>query len=235
MTTSNRIGDIARQNQAAAWRWIALLGSFITYSGMIAYSAVHNWSLLTRGIAIESRIWAGIGVISLEITALSLPLALHYWTHDSKQRITAFAFYMIDLFLVIFNVIVDYSITTETILPTWLQGYLFYIVPATPIVCGIGWTLIWLLDPSQRDRAMIETLKAATRQSLAQKIMDNARAIELDEYTESIAQTMASDIIRQTLGDAALITSPNNTIDRTWSPPPEPITQIYNAETISPK
>jgi hypothetical protein len=215
----NTIGDIARKDHSNAWRWIALLGSLVTYAGMIAYSAVHNWSLLTRGIDESARLWAGIGVIALEITALALPLALHYWTHDAKQRIWTFTFYAIDLFLVTFNVIIDYSLRVNTVLPTWLETYLFYLVPATPIICGLGWSVIWLLDPGQRERAMIETMRVATRAVLAERIMENARDAQLTEFTDSIAATMASDIIRQTLGDAVRMTSPTNTIDRTWMQP----------------
>jgi hypothetical protein len=235
---SPTIGDIATSSSHDAWRTLAFVASVIVYIGMVGYTALHNWSLLTRGLASDKALLAAVGIVGLEINAVALPLALHFWFYSPLQRTVGLAFYGLDIALVIFNVIVDYATVTAEALPAWLVAYLLYVVPATPIIAAVGWSFLWLLDPGQRERAMIETMKAATREKLADKILESARDADLNSFAESVAQTMASDIVRATLGSAMRMTSPTNTVDRTWSAPPEPVItggngngkHVYNAE-----
>jgi hypothetical protein len=194
------IGERMSEGNDQALKTLAILAGAAVYLGMIVYSAVHNWRLLTTGIAPEMVIWASLGVVALELTALALPVALHWWTHAALQRMVAFGFYALDLGLIFFNVVLDYAMNTGGTLPGWMQGYLFFIVPATPVVAGLGWSLLFLLDPSQKERSMIESLRAATRETLAGKVAEAARSADLTHQVAEAASIMAGDIIQQTLG-----------------------------------
>jgi hypothetical protein len=197
---SSSIGDVMKQGQEKALRSLAIGAGIVVYLGMLLYSGVHNLALMTRGISPEMQIWAILGVVALEISAAALPLALHYWTHAPGQRMAAFAFYGIDLALILANVTLDFALTAQETLPTWLSFYLFYVVPTTPIIAGLGWSILLLLDPAQKQRATIESLKAGTMEVLANKIADAARAADVNQAVDQAAGEMARTIITNTLG-----------------------------------
>ena len=195
------VGNELQAGKNKALKSLAQLAGLIVYAGMIAYSAVHNWRLLSAGIDSSMVLWAAVGVIALELTALALPIALHHWTFGAMHRIAAFAFYGLDLVLIFTNVILDDALVSQGgDLPGWLQIYKFYALPATPVIAGLGWSLLFLLDPSQRERALTETLAAATREALAIRIAEQAKAADIAQAVDDTAAGLARDIIGQTLG-----------------------------------
>jgi len=203
MTDANdkSIGAQMQNGRANALKNLTQTAGLIVYLGMICYSAVHNWRLLSAGIAPNMLIWAAVGVVGLELTALALPLALHFWTFAPMQRLAALAFYGLDLALIFANVVLDYAlISNGAALPGWLQVYKFYALPASPVIAGLGWSLLFMLDPSQRERAMAETLRAATRESLAGRISEAAKSADISQAVDTAAGQLARDIVSQTLG-----------------------------------
>lgn len=197
----DNIGGTMQEAKARAIKALAVFAGMLVYIGMIGYSAVHNWRLLTAGVAPDMILWAGVGVLAIEISALALPLALHYWTHAALQRFAAFAFYGLDLALIFLNVVLDYAIVGQAApIPAWMQMYQFYALPATPVFAGLGWSLLFLLDPSQRERGMIETLRASTREVLAARIAEAAKSADVSESVELAAAQLARDVIGSTLG-----------------------------------
>ena len=195
------VGNELQAGKNKALKSLAQLAGLIVYAGMIAYSAVHNWRLLSAGIDSTMVIWAAVGVIALELTALALPIALHYWTFGAMHRIAAFAFYALDLTLIFANVVLDYALVSASgQLPNWLQIYKFYALPATPVIAGLGWSLLFLLDPAQKERALTETLAAATREALAIRIAEQAKAADIGEAVDETAGILAREIVGQTLG-----------------------------------
>lgn len=196
------VGATMQDQKNRALKTLAITAGVFVYVGMLAYSAVHNLSLLTRGIKPEMVIWAALGVIALELSAAALPVALHWWTHSPMQRLAAFAFYGLDVALILLNVILDFALTSGAIMPAWLSTYLFYAVPVTPVISGLGWSVLFLLDPSQRERAMTETLRASTRETLAGRIAQAAKAADISESVEAAANELARQIVADTLGIA---------------------------------
>ena len=195
------VGNELQAGKNKALKSLAQLAGLIVYAGMIAYSAVHNWRLLSAGIDSSMVLWAAVGVIALELTALALPIALHHWTFGAMHRIAAFAFYGLDLVLIFTNVILDYALVSQGgDLPGWLQIYKFYALPATPVIAGLGWSLLFLLDPAQKERALTETLRAATRESLAGRISEAAKSADISQAVDTAAGQLARDIVSQTLG-----------------------------------
>lgn len=231
------IGAEVSADSINAWMKLAFVISLIVYAGMIAYSATHNWQLLTSGVNPDWVFVAAIGVISMELTAIALPLALHFWTHDSMQRIFAFGFYALDMVIIIANSLVNYAFNTGTTaeLPHWLETYRVMMLPAAPIVTGIGWSIIWMLDPAQRERATREALKAATRRTLQRQIYETASRERLGKQVRASAQLIADQIVADTLGVSTAQVIHNRTGSRKpaalKAPEPEPVMISYNAET----
>ena len=139
-------------------------------------------------------------MVALGISALALPLALHYWTFDQTQRIATLIFYGIDWALLLLNASVDFITRTNGSLPDWAHGYMQWGVPAAPLVAGMGWALVWMLDPSQRERAMIEQLKTSTRTLLAVRVTEVAANTDVTAKVDTAAATLVDDIVTATLG-----------------------------------
>jgi hypothetical protein len=209
----DNIGDVMTEGRDKALRSLAIFAGILVYLGMVVYSAVHNWHLMTSGIQPDMVIWAALGVVALEISAIFLPIALHWWTHSHLQRITAFAFYGLDLGLIFVNVVLDYAVNTGEVIPSWLSVYKFFVLPASPIFCGLGWSLLFLLDPAQRERAMIENLRASTQEVLANRIASQAKSADLADQVDQAAATMAADIVRVTLGASLSRSAPRDVVD----------------------
>lgn len=197
---NGNIGNIMTKGRDAAVKSIAIGAGIIVYLGMLAYSGVHNYSVMTRGIQGDMVIWALLGVVALEVSAAALPLALHYWCYADLHRIAAFTFYAVDITLIVGNVILDNAITAGETLPAWIKIYQFYGAPIVPIIAGLGWSVLFLLDPSQKERATSETLKAATREALSVRIAEAAKGADISEAVDKAAGEMARSIIMETLG-----------------------------------
>lgn len=197
---NGNIGGIMTKGRDAAIKSLAIGAGVIVYLGMLAYSGVHNYSVMTRGIQGDMIIWAMLGVMALEVSAAALPLALHFWCYADMHRIAAFTFYAVDIALIVGNVVLDNAITAGETLPAWIKIYQFYGAPIVPIIAGLGWSVLFLLDPSQKERATSETLKAATREALSVRIAEQAKSADISEAVDKAAGEMARAIILETLG-----------------------------------
>ena len=199
---NGNIGDILTKGRDEAVKRLAIGAGILVYVGMLAYSGVHNYSVMTRGLDGSMVVWAMLGVVALEVSAAALPLALHWWAYAPLHRYAAFAFYAVDIALIILNVVLDYAITAGETLPDWIKIYQFYGAPVVPIVAGLGWSVLFLLDPAQKERATNETLKAATREALSVRIAEQAKSTDISAAVESAAADLARSIVLDTLGGA---------------------------------
>lgn len=196
------VGTSLQDGTKKAWKSLTLFCGMAVYIGMLLYSGVHNYSLMTRGVSEDMLIWAILGVVALEISAAALPIALHYWTHAPMHRIAAYAFYAVDLGLIFLNVVLDFALTAGGAMPEWMAIYLFYGVPSTPVIAGLGWSVLFLLDPASRELAIIENLRAATRESLAVRIAEQAKATDVTDLVDRAAQEMTRALVADTLGQS---------------------------------
>lgn len=155
------VGQIASDMKVKAFKTLAGFCGILVYLAMIGYTLAHNFTLMTVGIPQDMFLWAVLGVAALEITAIALPIALHYWTHEPLQRIVALLFYILDLAIVFINVVLDFAITAGEAIPSWGQSWLFYIVPSVPIIAGVGWSALFMLDPSQKKLHRREQVREA--------------------------------------------------------------------------
>lgn len=200
----DNVGGVLQEGKSRAIKAIVIFLGMVIYCGGVLYSAVHNWNLLVGGVPDSMVLWAAIGVVALELTALTLPLALHYWTFDAMHRIAAFAFYFADLALIIANVVIDYSMNTGAAadMPFWLSMYKFYGVPGVPVFCIVGWSVLFLLDPSSRQKAMVENLRASTQTALAARIAEAAKHADVSGAVDAAARDLTRQIVGATLGGA---------------------------------
>jgi hypothetical protein len=188
--------NIFTRNRADSLRKLVIFFGIIVYIAMLGYSGAHNIYLMLRGVPDGLVILAIVGVISIEITAATLPLALHFWCYATTQRYVAFGFYGVDLTLIFMNVVIDFALVSHSnsTLPAWITEYLAWVVPGTPIVAGLGWTILFLLDPHQQEHIeneqLLANVRAEYRKQKARAAMQNAA------LAGRIAGKAASDHVR---------------------------------------
>lgn len=200
--SAQSVGDIMQEAKLATMKRLVMLAGIVVYIAGVVYAEVHGFSLLSGGVQSDFLVWAYLGMVALGVSALALPLALHVWTFDATQRIAAFAFYFVDIALLAVNSFVDFETNTGQTLASWAQVYADYVLPATPVLCAVGWGLLFLLDPSQRLLQIQQTLKAAMQEALAAQIVEAAKGGDVTDEVKAAARVAVSKTSRDLFGIA---------------------------------
>src|SRR3990167_1000300 len=185
MTTT--VANAMKENSRKTLRGLSLVLSLIVYLAGLLYAGVRSYSLFAATIAPDLLPLAVLGIIALELSAVGLPLAIHYWTSPGPQRMAALGFYLLDLGLIVGNSILDAAHHSGTLLPGFLQAYGVYAVPALPVVSMIGWALLWTLGPASREHDMAATVRAATHEALMAQIQRAAESVDITRAVEEAA------------------------------------------------
>ena len=173
----NEVEDIFEEGKQNSIKFYVLLVGALVYLGAVVYCEIHNISLLLRGVAKGGEPLAMIGMVCLGATAIMLPLAIHFWTHEAVHKTAAFIFYLIDFGLIIMNVVVDYNNNSANqALPDWVKIYVAWITPIGPVLCAVGWSILWLLDPVQKERAEQARIGSEARKQKARMAADTRLA-----------------------------------------------------------
>ena len=173
----NEVEDIFEEGRQNSIKFYVLLVGALVYLGAVVYCEIHNISLLLRGVAKGGEPLAMIGMVCLGATAIMLPLAIHFWTHEAVHKTAAFLFYLIDFGLIIMNVVVDYNNNSANqALPDWVKIYVAWITPIGPVLCAVGWSILWLLDPVQKERAEQARIGSEARKQKARMAADTRLA-----------------------------------------------------------
>lgn len=199
MTT---VSTAMKENSRRALKGLAVFLSLLVYLAGLIYAGVRSYSLFARTVDAELLPLAVLGIIALEVSALALPLAIHYWTAPGAQRLAALGFYLFDLALIVANAVLDAAHHSGTVLPSFMQAYGVYAVPALPVACMIGWALLWALDPSSREHDMVASVRAATHEALMAQIAKAAESVDITESVELAAGEAARALVGETLGRA---------------------------------
>lgn len=199
MTT---VSTALKENSRRALRGLAVTLSLIVYLAGLLYAGVRSYSLFAATIRADLLPLAVLGIVALELSALALPLAVHYWTAPGAQRMAALGFYLLDLGLIVANAILDAAHHSGTLLPEFLQAYATYALPALPVLCMVGWAALWALDPSSREHDMIAAVRAATHEALMGQIQKAAEGVDITRAVEEAAEESARALVGETLGRA---------------------------------
>jgi hypothetical protein len=200
MTDMTTVGDLMSEAKRRAFKALAIFVGIAVYAGMLLYAGVHNYSLFTRGLREDLVIFALLGLFTLELSAVGLPLAIHFWTAPGVHRIAALAFYLADLTLLGGNAVLDFHLNAGLPLTPWMRLYLDFVAPATPLLVGLMWSILFILDPANRIRDMEMELAAAARMALANRIAEAAKAADVNQIVEGAAQAMARDLVARAVG-----------------------------------
>ncbi len=200
MTAPTNIKTAMQEHGRGALRGFAMVLSVIVYGAALVYAGVRSYDLFARTLPPEMLTLALLGIVALEVTALGLPLAVHFWTSPGQQRYIALGFYGLDLALIIANSILDAAYNGGRILPAFMQWYATFAVPGLPVFCMIGWAAIWMTDPTTREHDMRATVRAATREALFGRIVEETAAADIAADVQEAARLQAREIVGEMLG-----------------------------------
>jgi hypothetical protein len=200
MAEMTTVGDIMSEAKRRAFRALAIFVGIVVYSGMLVYAGVHNYSLFVRGLREDLVVFAMLGLFTLEFSAVGFPLAVHFWTAPGLHRIAALVFYLIDLALLAGNAVLDFQLNAGLPLTQPMRVYLDFIAPATPLVVGLMWSTLFVLDPANRVRDLELELASAARSALAARIAEAAKAADVNQIVEEAARAMARDLVARAVG-----------------------------------
>jgi hypothetical protein len=200
------VGNILQEGMHKAVKTIVVFMSILIYLAGVIYAEVHGLSMLSKGVNPDFLMWAYIGMMALGFSAIALPLALHFWTFAHLQRIFTFGFYAVDFGLLILNAFLDYAGNTGGQIAGWAQMYLTYIMPATPVLCAIGWSVVWLLDPATKAHVLRQTLRSSIIESKANQVANAAKASAVTQAVNAAAEKEVADALTELFGRPVTMT-----------------------------
>jgi hypothetical protein len=194
------VGDIMKKSSGEGIKFWVIVLSILVYITGIVYAEVHALNMLSQGVAADMRIWATAGMVAAGLSAIGLPLALKVWTIDSKQRIAAYIFYLLDFAFLCFNAFVDFDRNTGQQLAPWALTYATYILPASPIIIAALWALVWELDPSVREKVLALSLRVAMKEKVARQVAQAAKGQNVNAVVSAAAQREVDRALTELFG-----------------------------------
>jgi hypothetical protein len=202
------VGDIMSEATRATIKKLVLFLSAVVYVAAIVYAEVHGLSQLQAGVKPEMRFWATLGMIAAGISAICFPLALKSWCFDSLQRTMCTIFYIADFAFLAFNAFTDFNVQTGQQLAPWAQSYLYYVLPASPLIVGAMWAILWELDPSTRAYSLRQTLKASIMEAKAKQVAIAAKRQAVTAQVEAAADREVESALTELFGTPVTIRDP---------------------------
>ncbi len=183
-----------RSQRRDALRAAAMSMAVVLYAAVLVYTGVHNYNLMSRTVPPGQQLFAITALLCLEGAAIFLPLAIHFWLAPGPQRMVGYVLYGVNFTIVIANTVLDAISQRAQVMPEWLSLYATFILPATPILVGLGVSLIFLLDPSKKIHDARAAAEAASLDAMALRMRE---AADLPELNQAI-QVAALKDMRQT-------------------------------------
>lgn len=168
-------------------KFFAIAGAALTYAGAVIYGDIMFLQVVSKtfpGSGVLQAL-AYAGAIVTAISALILPIALHWWFSPGKQFIWGLLFWGLDIFALGSNSILAFEIATgskDSFIAVWQV-----MSPATPLLAVVGWGIAFLLDPSHKLR----------------HAMSDMHAEQIDIYAEEMVKASQSDEVKQIILEGA--------------------------------
>lgn len=176
--------------KAKGIRLIAIALAALTYALGVIYGDIMFLSVVSH--AFPTGFLAGLavaGAVATMISALVLPVALHYWFAPGPQFYVGIIFWVADILVLALNSILAYGIatgSTDAWLSMWQQ-----VSPATPLLAVLGWGLIFLTDSSHELRHTQIGLEADQNETYAKRLADAAKSQEVNDIITAGARQLA--------------------------------------------
>lgn len=134
-----------------AIKTFAVIGSILVYLAFVIYSEYHFYNLVQTFLPEGPAQLVGyLAVAVTGLTAIFLPLALHFWVRSGNQKVLAWVFYGAHFLFVAANMVLDSAGNAEANLGRFFEIYGTYILPGVTAIYAVGWIAIWAFDPASQ-------------------------------------------------------------------------------------
>lgn len=175
----------------------------VVWLGMAVYVMVlfltvaHNLNLIGSAVNENLRWIAYVGVAALELNAIALPLALHYWAVSGLHHGATMAFYVVDLIILFANSTVDSGLVANGNLPPWGTWYLDNFAQSSPLIALFMWAILFMLDPTSQSKEkvkrMVSHAQLSAIQSAQQYLTSQDFQNKVEQYGDVIAQSVVDE------------------------------------------
>ncbi len=165
-----------------ALKMLAVSLAALTYAGAVLYGDI--MFIQVMHVAFPSGIMGALataGAIMTAVSAITLPIALHYWFAPGMQFVWGIIFWVVDVIALALNAMLAYAVATGQADPWMMQWQ--QVSPATPLLAVIGWGIAFLLDQSHKLRHAQAELEADLIDTHAEQLRQAAKG---DGVTETI-------------------------------------------------
>lgn len=166
-----------------------------TYAGAVLYGDIMFLQVMSD--VFPSGILGALamgGALMTAVSALTLPLALHFWLAPGLQFIAGVIFWAFDVAILALNSILAYAVAAggpiDPNLALWAD-----FAPASPLVAVIGWGLIFLLDPSHKLRHAQAELESDLIDIHAEQLRQAARSEDVYKMLTAGAVNNAAEMV----------------------------------------
>lgn len=216
----------------AALKFAAIALAALTYAGAVVYGDVQFLTVMEKAFPSDGvlRALAVAGAVMTAASALTLPIALHWWFSPGKQFLWGLLFWGLDIAVLGLNSILAYALAiggVDGFLASWRE-----LSPATPLLAVIGWGIAFLLDQSHATRHAELEMQADLNEIYAERKRQAAKS----EAVYSVLLDSAIDDAREyaeKLGGRKMTTPPVSA--RAATPPSETNTTAPTAKADAPK
>lgn len=182
-------------------KFFAIAGAALTYAGAVIYVDIMFLQVVSKtfpGSGVLQAL-AYAGAIVTAVSALILPIALHWWFSPGSQFIWGLIFWGLDIFALGANSILAFEIATgskDSFIEVWQV-----MSPATPLLAVVGWGIAFLFDPSHKLRHAVSDMRAEQIDILADEMVKAAKSAEVKaiilEGAKKDALDFAESVTRQ--------------------------------------
>lgn len=181
------LGELMRSQRRDAVRAVAMFMAIVLYAAVLIYTGVHNFNLMSRTVPPDQQLFAITALLCLEGAAIFLPLAIHFWLAPGPQRMVGYILYGVNFTVIIINTILDAITNRSETIPEWLRLYAMFVLPATPIIIGVGIAFIFLLDPSKKMHDARAAAQAASMDAMAIQMREAANRADINDAIQAAA------------------------------------------------
>lgn len=198
--------DIRGMRNIEGAKKVALVGSGIIYLLVVAYTEYHFFNLIREFVPGDFQIVGMMAVAASALTAILLPIALHFWFRSGSQKIAGFIFYALHWVIVTLNVVLNSHATSgDGLTPAFMQNiYAVWFLPAYIVLYGICWTIIWFLDDGSQEIDDTREVIAQERQNQTNRRLKVAKA-----KGEAINKAFDSTAAQHAINDWAARNAPS--------------------------
>ena len=130
-----------------SWKWLAIMLSVLIYLAFVTYTEIHMYDLVQRFLPDGLKIFGVAAVAVTALSAVALPLSMHFWVRTGKQKTVLQVFYAFHLIFLASNLVLNSARHAGYEVAEFVSGiYGSYVLPAVVVIYAIGWIMVWALD-----------------------------------------------------------------------------------------